>query len=75
MTQWPGRALTGVLLCPHRTVCLGTKLGGRCHDSHIHSSAGVAVRGEEERDAIHKSPVGLRVTLSMEKWPEEEWLS
>lgn len=56
-------------------VCLGTKLGGRCHDSHIHSSAGVAVRGEEERDAIHKSPVGLRTTLSMEKWPGEEWLS
>lgn len=35
-------------------VCLGTKLGGRCHDSHIHSSAGVAVRGEEERDAIQE---------------------
>lgn len=37
-------------------VCLGTKLGGRCQDSHIHSSAGVAVRGEEERDAIHRAP-------------------
>lgn len=35
---------------------------GRCQDGHIHSFAGVAVRGEKERDGIQESPVGLRTT-------------
>lgn len=35
---------------------------GRCQDGHIHSSSGVAVRGEKERDGIQESPVGLRTT-------------
>lgn len=46
---------------------------GRCQDRHLPSSAGVAVRGKEERDAIPEILVRLRTTLPM--GPGEEWLS
>lgn len=61
--QWPGIALTGVLLCPPKGKSAANQnVQGRCQDGHIHSSAGVAVRGEKERDGIQESPVGLRTT-------------
>lgn len=63
MAQWPDIVLTGVLLCsPKGKSAVDQNVQGRCQDGHIHSSAGVAVRGEKERDVIQESPVGLRTT-------------